>query len=48
MLEPYENFTVLNLSGGCPKEEKYSKLLALNLGPDFMTDKIIVETSDHA
>lgn len=48
MLEPYEEITVLRLSGDVPKRENQLKNLALLLGPDFMTDQIIVETSDHA
>ena len=48
MLEPYEEITVLKLSGDVPKKENQLKNLALLLGPDFMTDQIVVETSDHA
>ena len=48
MLEPYEEITVLRLSGDVPKRENQLRNLALLLGPDFMTDQIIVETSDHA
>jgi len=48
ILEPYEEITVLRLSGDVPKRENQLKNLALLLGPDFMTDQIIVETSDHA
>jgi major vault protein len=48
MLEPYEEISVLTLSGKVPKEENVIKNLALLLGPDFMTDLVIVETSDHA
>ena len=48
MLEPDECFTLLNLSGGKPKREGVIKTIALSLGPDFMTDIVIVETSDHA
>jgi major vault protein len=48
MLEPYEEITVLRLSGNVPKRENQLKNLVLLLGPDFMTDQIIVETSDHA
>jgi len=43
-----EEFTVLSLSGGNPKQEGASKSLCLMLGPDFMTDTVTVETSDHA
>mmetsp|Transcript_9977 Transcript_9977/g.9898 ORF Transcript_9977/g.9898 Transcript_9977/m.9898 type:complete len:508 (+) Transcript_9977:1063-2586(+) len=48
MLQPDEQFTVLNLSGGLPKKEKQIKDIALMLGPSFMTDIVVVETSDHA
>ncbi len=48
MLSPDEQFTILNLSGSKPKRPKIIKALALMLGPDFMTDIIIVETADHA
>jgi major vault protein len=48
MLAPEEEFTVLSLSGGVPKQASKIRSLALLLGPDFMTDVIIVETSDHA
>lgn len=48
MLEPYEEISILRLSGDVPKKENQLKNLALLLGPDFMIDQIIVETSDHA
>lgn len=48
MLGPDEQFTVLTLSGGRPKKEGVIRTLALGLGPDFMSDIVIVETSDHA
>lgn len=48
MLQPDEQFTVLNLSGGIPKKENQIQNIALLLGPDFMSDIVIVETSDHA
>eukprot|EP00742_Colponemidia_sp_Colp-10_P000733 GILJ01000796.1.p1 GENE.GILJ01000796.1~~GILJ01000796.1.p1 ORF type:complete len:866 (+),score=170.61 GILJ01000796.1:48-2600(+) len=48
MLGPDEQFTVISLSGGKPKRPNVIKTLALMLGPDFMTDIVIVETSDHA
>ena len=48
MLEPDEEFTVIKLSGGKPKQENVITSLSLNLGPDFMTDVVEVETSDHA
>lgn len=43
-----EEFTVLSLSGDTPKREGAMKALCLLLGPDFMTDEVTVETSDHA
>lgn len=48
MLGPDETFTVLSLSGDVPKRAHVIKALALMLGPDFMTDVVVVETSDHA
>jgi major vault protein len=48
MLGPDEQFTVLSLSGGTPKKQDQLKSLCLLLGPDFMTDVVTVETSDHA
>ena len=48
MLMPDEEFTVISLSGGKPKAPDMIKSLCLGLGPDFMTDIVIVETLDHA
>eukprot|EP01100_Stratorugosa_tubuloviscum_P008165 TRINITY_DN33_c0_g1_i5.p1 TRINITY_DN33_c0_g1~~TRINITY_DN33_c0_g1_i5.p1 ORF type:complete len:840 (-),score=524.71 TRINITY_DN33_c0_g1_i5:245-2764(-) len=48
MLGPDEHFTLLSLSGGKPKQPDQIRSLCLLLGPDFMTDVVIVETSDHA
>jgi len=48
MLAPDEQFTVLSLSGDKPKRPHVIKAIALQLGPDFMTDIVIVETADHA
>ncbi|XP_067937582.1 major vault protein-like [Watersipora subatra] len=48
MLGPDEQFTKLSLSGGKPKKPNAIKSLCLLLGPDFCTDIVIVETSDHA
>jgi major vault protein len=48
MLGPDEQFTVMSLSGGTPKKSDQHKTLCLFLGPDFMTDVVTVETSDHA
>lgn len=47
-LGPDEDFTVLSLSGGKPKRPHMIKDIALQLGPDFMTDYVVVETADHA
>lgn len=47
-LEPNEEFTLLSLSGGNPKRPDIIKSIVLFLGPDFMTDVVVVETSDHA
>lgn len=48
MLGPDEQFTQLSLSGGKPKKPNVIRSLCLLLGPDFCTDIIVVETSDHA
>ena len=48
MLDPDEQFTVLNISGGKPKRPNEIKALCLMLGPDFCTDIVVVETADHA
>mmetsp|Transcript_35292 Transcript_35292/g.58082 ORF Transcript_35292/g.58082 Transcript_35292/m.58082 type:complete len:847 (-) Transcript_35292:522-3062(-) len=48
MLQPDEQFSVVRLTGGWPKRENAITSLHLSLGPDFMTDDLIVETSDHA
>jgi len=48
MLGPDEHFTILSLSGGKPKKAHVIKSISLLLGPDFMTDVVTVETSDHA
>jgi len=48
MLQPEEQFTVLSLSGDKPKRPNAIKSIALQLGPDFMTDILEVETGDHA
>ncbi|OWF45014.1 major vault protein-like isoform X2 [Mizuhopecten yessoensis] len=48
ILGPHENFNVLSLSAGKPKKEGAMKSLCLMLGPDFITDILEVETSDHA
>lgn len=48
ILGPHENFNVLSLSGGKPKKADALQSLCLMLGPDYITDIIEVETSDHA
>jgi len=48
VLGPDEQFTILSLSGEVPKRPHVIKSLCLLLGPDFMTDVVVVETSDHA
>jgi len=48
MLGPDEHFTILSLSGDKPKRPHVIKTIVLQLGPEFMTDIITVETSDHA
>jgi len=48
MLGPDEQFTLLSLSGELPKKANVIKSLSLLLGPDFMTDVVVVETGDHA
>uniref|UniRef100_A0A914WZP9 Major vault protein n=1 Tax=Plectus sambesii TaxID=2011161 RepID=A0A914WZP9_9BILA len=48
MLGPDEHFTQLSLSGGKPKRPNVIRSLCLLLGPDFCTDIVTVETSDHA
>lgn len=47
-LRPDEAFTQLSLSGGTPKKPGVVNTLHLVLGPEFSTDEIQVETSDHA
>jgi major vault protein len=48
MLGPDEHFTMLSLSGDKPKRPHVIKDIALQLGPDYMTDVVTVETADHA
>lgn len=48
MLEPDEQFSLMSLSGKTPKVPGIIKTLYLNMGPTYTTDKIEVETSDHA
>jgi len=48
MLGADEQFTLISLSAGVPKKEDVIRSLTLQLGPDFMSDAVEVETSDHA
>ena len=48
MLEPDEQFCLMFLSGKTPKVPGVIKTLVLSMGPTYTTDKIEVETSDHA
>eukprot|EP00340_Litonotus_pictus_P001577 CAMPEP_0170529682 /NCGR_PEP_ID=MMETSP0209-20121228/27797_1 /TAXON_ID=665100 ORGANISM="Litonotus pictus, Strain P1" /NCGR_SAMPLE_ID=MMETSP0209 /ASSEMBLY_ACC=CAM_ASM_000301 /LENGTH=780 /DNA_ID=CAMNT_0010821943 /DNA_START=151 /DNA_END=2493 /DNA_ORIENTATION=+ len=48
MLEPDEQFCLMSLSGKTPKIPGVIKTLYLSMGPTYTTDKIEVETSDHA
>ncbi|KAL8578386.1 hypothetical protein ACOMHN_014885 [Nucella lapillus] len=48
VLGPDENFNILSLSAGKPKKTNAMKSLCLMLGPDFISDIMEVETSDHA
>eukprot|EP01017_Pseudomicrothorax_dubius_P016763 TRINITY_DN1896_c0_g1_i6.p1 TRINITY_DN1896_c0_g1~~TRINITY_DN1896_c0_g1_i6.p1 ORF type:complete len:800 (+),score=283.28 TRINITY_DN1896_c0_g1_i6:30-2429(+) len=48
MLGPDEQFTVTVLSGSKPKRPGVIQTIDINLGPDFSTDVVIVETLDHA
>lgn len=48
MLSPDEQFTMLSLSGAVPKRPNVIRALTLLMGPDFMKDVVVVETSDHA
>lgn len=47
-LEPDEVFTQLALSGKTPKIPGVVNTLHVMMGPEFSTDEITVETSDHA
>jgi major vault protein len=47
-LGPDEMFTQLSISAGKPKKANMIRAIALLLGPDFASDFIVVETSDHA
>eukprot|EP00463_Aulacantha_scolymantha_P005480 TRINITY_DN683_c1_g1_i1.p1 TRINITY_DN683_c1_g1~~TRINITY_DN683_c1_g1_i1.p1 ORF type:complete len:245 (-),score=33.67 TRINITY_DN683_c1_g1_i1:202-936(-) len=47
-LEPDEEFTIMSLSGDTPKRAHVITTLEIRLGPDFMSDIIELETTDHA
>ncbi|XP_033098795.1 major vault protein-like [Anneissia japonica] len=48
ILGPQEDFNILSLSAGKPKRENALQTICLMLGPDYITDILEVETSDHA
>lgn len=48
LLQPEEKFCLMILSGKTPKIPGVIKTLGLNMGPTYTTDRIEVETSDHA
>jgi major vault protein len=48
MLEPEEQFSIQSLSGGNPNRTNSITSHTLMLGPDFMNEVVVVETSDHA
>lgn len=48
ILGPHESFNILSLSAGKPKKAHAMQSICLMLGPDFITDVLEVETSDHA
>ncbi|UJR37119.1 hypothetical protein I4U23_029823, partial [Adineta vaga] len=48
MLGPDEQFTVLNLSGEKPKVPNKIRAICLLLGPEFSSDTVTIESSDHA
>jgi major vault protein len=48
MLAPYEVISTLNLSGGFPIQENKLISLSLELGPSFINDQFVIETTDHA
>jgi len=47
-LGPYEQFTMNSFSSHDPKQEDKIKSIIIRLGPDFFSDTVEVETSDHA
>jgi hypothetical protein len=48
MLGPDEQFTILNLSGEKPKVPNKIRAICLLLGPEFSSDIVTIESSDHA
>ncbi|CAF3372443.1 unnamed protein product [Rotaria socialis] len=48
ILGPDEQFTVLNLSGEKPKVPNKIRAICLLLGPEFSSDIVTIESSDHA
>lgn len=48
MLGPDEQFTLLNLSGDKPKVPNKIRTICLLLGPEFSSDIVTIESSDHA
>lgn len=47
MLGPYERVQIFDLSGGKAKRPKQLRVATRALGPDFITDLIVVSTADH-
>ena len=47
MLGPYERVQIFDLSGGKEKRPKQLRVATRALGPDFITDLIVVSTADH-
>jgi major vault protein len=47
-LGPDEQFTILNLSGEKPKVPNKIRAICLLLGPEFSSDIVTIESSDHA
>ncbi|CAF4169885.1 unnamed protein product, partial [Rotaria magnacalcarata] len=48
MLGPDEQFTILNLSGEKPKVPNKIRAICLLMGPEFSSDIVTIESSDHA
>lgn len=47
-LEPHERPRVLHLSGGVPVRPNVLRVAVVDLGPDFILDKLAVRTKDNA